>query len=395
MNKLSIRNLDLEGKRIFIRVDYNVPLNEDGCIQNDTRIQLSLPTIQYALSRGGRVILASHLGRPGGKKNPKMSLKPVAGVIKSSLRTPVKMATSCVGSEVEAQSQLLKKGEVLLLENLRFHPGEEANEMEFAQQLANFSDLYVNDAFGSAHRAHASTVGMIPFVGQGATGFLMEKELFNLGYAIKDPKRPYVAILGGAKVSGKIEIIENLIELVDIILIGGGMAYTFLKAQGLEVGKSLIEPEKINLALNLLKKSEKHGIPIELPVDHIVVENLSLGAKRKSTLDVTIPEGSIGVDIGPVTCKTFEKRISKAKTIFWNGPLGIFEIADFAQGTLTIAKALSYSSAVTIVGGGDSIAAVDKAGVTEQISHISTGGGASLEFLSGRKLPGIAALSNQ
>ena len=395
MKKLSIRDLDLEGKRIFVRVDFNVPLNEDGKIQNDARIKLSLPTIQYALSRGAKVILASHLGRPGGKINPNMSLRPVAVAIKSALGCPVKMADSCIGSEVVSQSQLIKSGEILLLENLRFHPGEEANEIKFAQQLATLCDLYVNDAFGTVHRAHASTTGIIPFVGQSAVGFLMEKELLNLGCAITNPKRPYVAIIGGAKISGKIEIVEKLIKLVDVILIGGGMAYTFLKAKGVEVGRSLVESDKIILAQDLLKKSKKQGSLIVLPVDHLVVENLRPGASIRSTLVDKTPEESIGVDIGPATCKIFEEKISTAKTIFWNGPLGIFEMADFSQGTLNIAKAVSESQAMTIVGGGDSISALSKAGVTEKINHISTGGGASLEFLSGKNLPGLEALISQ
>ncbi|MCH2693937.1 MAG: phosphoglycerate kinase [Acidobacteriia bacterium] len=395
MKKLSIRDLDLEGKRIFVRVDFNVPLNEDGKIQNDARIKLSLPTIQYALSRGAKVILASHLGRPGGKINPNMSLRPVAVAIKSALGCPVKMADSCIGSEVVSQSQLIKSGEILLLENLRFHPGEEANEIKFAQQLATLCDLYVNDAFGTVHRAHASTTGIIPFVGQSAVGFLMEKELLNLGCAITNPKRPYVAIIGGAKISGKIEIVEKLIKLVDVILIGGGMAYTFLKAKGVEVGRSLVESDKIILAQDLLKKSKKQGSLIVLPVDHLVVENLRPGASIRSTLVDKTPEESIGVDIGPATCKIFEEKISTAKTIFWNGPLGIFEMADFSQGTLNIAKAVSESQAMTIVGGGDSISALSKAGVTEKINHVSTGGGASLEFLSGKNLPGLEALSSQ
>ena len=395
MKKLSIRDLDLEGKRIFVRVDFNVPLNEDGKIQNDARIKLSLPTIQYALSRGAKVILASHLGRPGGKINPNMSLRPVAVAIKSALGCPVKMADSCIGSEVVSQSQLIKSGEILLLENLRFHPGEEANEIKFAQQLVTLCDLYVNDAFGTVHRAHASTTGIIPFVGQSAVGFLMEKELLNLGCAITNPKRPYVAIIGGAKISGKIEIVEKLIKLVDVILIGGGMAYTFLKAKGVEVGRSLVESDKIILAQDLLKKSKKQGSLIVLPVDHLVVENLRPGASIRSTLVDKTPEESIGVDIGPATCKIFEEKISTAKTIFWNGPLGIFEMADFSQGTLNIAKAVSESQAMTIVGGGDSISALSKAGVTEKINHVSTGGGASLEFLSGKNLPGLEALSSQ
>ena len=395
MKKLSIRDLDLEGKRIFVRVDFNVPLNEDGKIQNDARIKLSLPTIQYALSRGAKVILASHLGRPGGKINPNMSIRPVAVAIKSALGCPVKMADSCIGSEVVSQSQLIKSGEILLLENLRFHPGEEANEIKFAQQLATLCDLYVNDAFGTVHRAHASTTGIIPFVGQSAVGFLMEKELLNLGCAITNPKRPYVAIIGGAKISGKIEIVEKLIKLVDVILIGGGMAYTFLKAKGVEVGRSLVESDKIILAQDLLKKSKKQGSLIVLPVDHLVVENLRPGASIRSTLVDKTPEESSGVDIGPATCKIFEEKISTAKTIFWNGPLGIFEMADFSQGTLNIAKAVSESQAMTIVGGGDSISALSKAGVTEKINHVSTGGGASLEFLSGKNLPGLEALSSQ
>jgi phosphoglycerate kinase len=395
MSKLSIKELDLKGRRVFIRVDFNVPLDEEGRITDDTRIQASLPTIQYALSKGARVILASHLGRPKGRVNAKMSLRPVAEALSKLLGKRVLMASDCVGEVVVGQSKALKDGEVLLLENLRFHPQEEANDPEFSKQLASLCDVYVNDAFGTAHRAHASTVGMVSMVGKGAAGLLMEKELSFLGKAVSNPDRPYVAILGGAKVSDKIEVIDNLLNVVDVLLVGGGMAYTFLVAEEYEVGKSLVETDKISLAESLLKKATERKIKMLLPVDHVVASNLDAAADTKITSIQETPMEWMGLDIGPETVARFKAQIASARTILWNGPLGVFEIDKFAQGTLTIAQAVAESSATSIVGGGDSIAAVTKAGVEDRINHISTGGGASLEFLGGAKLPGVEALSER
>jgi phosphoglycerate kinase len=394
MNKLLIKDLDLKGKRVFIRVDFNVPLDEEGHVTNDARIQASLPTIRYALSQNGRVILASHLGRPKGKVNPKMSLKPVAAALGRLLGQKVLMASDCVGEEVLAQSRRLKDGEVLMLENLRFHSQEEANDPEFSKQLAALGELYVNDAFGTAHRAHASTVGMIQFVGKGAAGLLMEKELAYLGKAVSSPDRPYVAIIGGAKVSDKIEVIDNLLKVVDVLLIGGGMAYTFLVAEEYEVGKSLVETDKIALAESLLNTARERKVMLLLPVDHVVASKLSPTAEIKTTTIQETPMEWMGLDIGPETVARFRNQVALARTILWNGPLGVFEMEQFAQGTMAIAHAVAESSATTIIGGGDSIAAVTQAGVADKITHISTGGGASLEFLGGAKLPGVEALSN-
>jgi phosphoglycerate kinase len=392
MPKLSIRDLDLKDKRVFIRVDFNVPLAPGGQeITSDKRIRASLPSIKYALERGAKVILASHLGRPKGKPNPEMSMKPVARRLEELLGQPVAMAPDCIGPEADA----LKRGpdKVVLLENLRFHPEEEANAPEFSKQLASLCDVYVNDAFGTAHRAHASTVGMIQYVGKAAAGLLMEKELNYLGKAVSNPDRPYVAILGGAKVSDKIEVIANLLKLVDVLLIGGGMAYTFLQAEEFEVGKSLVEIDKLPLAKSLMKKAAERKVKLILPVDHLVTSKIDASAPTRVTSIQETPIDWMGVDIGPETTKRFKAYIAEAKTILWNGPLGIFEIDQFAQGTMAIARAVAESSATTIIGGGDSIAAVTKAGVADKISHISTGGGASLEFLSGLELPGVAALS--
>jgi phosphoglycerate kinase len=389
MSYLSIRDLDLKGKRVFIRVDFNVPLqkNQQGEMEitSDKRIQASLPTIQYALDHGAAVILASHLGRPKGKPNAEMSLKPIAVRLQQLLKRPVKMAPDCVGPEVEAMKPA--PGEVLLLENLRFHAEEEKNDPAFAKQLAALCDLYVNDAFGSAHRAHASTEGMIQFVPKAAAGLLMEQELKYLGMATTNPPRPCVAILGGAKVSDKIEVIQNLGKVVDQLIIGGAMAYTFLRAQGLPTGKSLVEEDKIELAKSLLASL---GSKLLLPVDHIVVSEIAAGAAHE-TVD-TIPEGKIAVDIGPKTIAAFSAVVAGAKTVIWNGPMGIFEKPPFDTGTVSLAKAVANSGATSIVGGGDSEKAIKAAGVTGKISHVSTGGGASLEFLAGVKLPGVAAL---
>jgi phosphoglycerate kinase len=395
MSKLSIRDLDLKGKRVLMRVDYNVPLNEKGEITDDTRIQASLPTVQYALHRGARVILASHLGRPKGKPNPKMSLRPAAERLSKLLSKPVAFAGDCVGPEVEKQAAALKDGEILVLENLRFHPEEEKNDPEFSRKLAGLAELYVNDAFGSAHRAHASTEGITKFLSPAAAGMLMEKELEYLGKAVEHPERPYVAIVGGAKVSDKIDLLQNLLRFADSILVGGAMAYTFLKAQGVDVGNSRVEEDKLDMARDVLKFGERRTIKLSLPSDHVVAEKIDPGARAEIVSTREIPAGKMGVDIGPQTRAEYAGEIAHARTIVWNGPMGVFEIDQFAQGTLEVARAVAASKAISIVGGGDSVAAVHKAGVESQISHISTGGGASLEFLSGLKLPGVEALSEK
>jgi phosphoglycerate kinase len=385
----SIRDLDLKGKRVFIRVDFNVPLEKDPngkmAITSDKRIKASLPTIQYALDRGAALILASHLGRPK-KPDPEMSLAPVAARLSELLNRPVKMAPDCIGPQVEAM--LPKPGEVLLLENLRFHPQEEKNDPEFSRQLAALCDIYVNDAFGSAHRAHASTEGMVKFVKQVAAGLLMEQELKYLGMATSHPERPCIAILGGAKVSDKIEVIENLGKIVDKLLIGGAMAYTFLKARNQPTGTSLVETDKVDLARKLLAE---FGPKLMLPIDHIVVSEIAPGAPHEAV--ETIPDGRIAVDIGPKTIDQYSKVLASAKTVIWNGPMGIFEKPPFDQGTVAIAKAVANSGATSVVGGGDSEKAVKAAGVSGKITHVSTGGGASLEFLAGIELPGVAALA--
>jgi len=389
MPKRSIQDLELKGKTVFIRVDFNVPLAPGGQeITSDKRIRASLPSIQYALDQGAGVILASHLGRPKGKANPEMSLKPVAARLAELLGRPVAMAPDCVGPEVEKMRPA--PGQILLLENLRFHAEEEKNDPGFSKQLAALCDVYVNDAFGSAHRAHASTVGMIQFVREASSGLLMDKELEYLTKATKDPDRPCVAILGGAKVSDKIEVIENLMKVVDQLLIGGAMAYTFLKAQGKSVGKSLVEDDKLDLAKQLLERS---GKKILLPLDHVVVDELKEGAPFEVVANV--PEGKMGVDIGPATVEAYSAVIAKAKTIIWNGPMGVFEKPPFDRGTVALAKAVAASGAVSVVGGGDSEKAIKSAGVADKISHISTGGGASMEFLAGIELPGVAALPDK
>jgi len=390
MSYLSIRDLDLKGKRVFIRVDFNVPLEKNAqgemIITSDKRIKASLPTIQYALDHGAGVILASHLGRPKGKPNAEMSLHPAATRLEELLGRPVKMAPDCVGPEVEAMKP--EPGQVLLLENLRFHPEEEKNDPEFSKKLAALCDVYVNDAFGSAHRAHASTEGMVRFVPVAAAGLLMEQELKYLGMATTNPARPCVAILGGAKVSDKIEVIENLGKIVDKLLIGGAMAYTFLKAQGQPTGKSLVEEDKVELARKLLAEL---GNKLMLPVDHVVVSEIAAGAANETV--ETIPGDKIGVDIGPKTIEAYAKVIASAKTVIWNGPMGIFEKPPFDKGTVALAKAVADSGATSVVGGGDSEKAIKAAGVTNKITHVSTGGGASLEFLAGIQLPGVAALA--
>jgi phosphoglycerate kinase len=398
MNKLTINDLDLRGKRVFIRADFNVPL-KDGVVTDDTRIRETLPTLRLAIQKSGRLVLASHLGRPKGGPDSKYSLAPVAKKLEELLERPVVFASDCVGPDAEAKSKALSDGGVLLLENVRFHPEEEKNDEAFSKQLAALCDgLFVCDAFGSAHRAHASVVGITRFVKQSAAGLLMEKELAYLGKALANPARPFVAILGGAKVSDKIEVVENLMKIADAMLIGGGMAYTFEKVQGLEIGKSLVEDDKLELAKRLLAEAKQKNFKLLLPIDHVVAREFKADSSA-TTCDVTAtPADQMGLDIGPKTAAAYSAEIAKAKTIVWNGPMGVFEMPTFAKGTLEIAKAVAAATAAgatSIVGGGDSVAAVHQSGVANKISHISTGGGASLEFLGGRKLPGVEALTNK
>jgi len=398
MSKLTIQDLDLRGKRVFIRCDFNVPL-KDGVVTDDTRIRETLPTLKLAIEKGGRLVLASHLGRPKGGPDAKYSLKPAAKKLEELLGKPVAFAADCVGAEAEAKSKVLKDGDVLVLENVRFHPEEEKNDEAFSKQLAALCDgVFVCDAFGSAHRAHASVVGITRFVKQSAAGLLMEKELAYIGKAISNPVRPFVAILGGAKVSDKIEVVENLMKIANVMLIGGGMAYTFLKAQGLPIGKSLVENDKLDLAKKLLAEAKQKNFKLLLPIDHVIAPEFKADAQA-TTVDVNAtPDDQMGLDIGPKTIAAYNAEIAKAKTIVWNGPMGVFEMPAFAKGTLEVAKAVAAATtagATSIVGGGDSVAAVHQSGVAKQISHISTGGGASLEFLGGTKLPGVEALTNK
>jgi phosphoglycerate kinase len=407
MPKLSIRDLDLADKRVFIRVDFNVPLSKEGTITDDTRIRETIPTIEYALRRKAKVILAAHLGRPKGKRVDAMSLRPVVDRLRALLEHTlsdgenVAFAPDCVGSIAREMAGNLESGQTLLLENLRFHGEEEANDPAFAKQLAELCDVYVNDAFGAAHRAHASTEGITHFVkqkgGRCAAGLLMEKELTYLSKAVSDPNRPFVAIIGGAKVSDKIEVIKALLDKVDALLIGGAMAYTFLNAKGQSTGKSLTEPDKIDVARAALEKAEKRGVKFLLPVDHVLADKFATDAKIQIfSGDGPFPETMMALDIGPETIKLFSGEIAEAATIVWNGPMGVAELAPFAKGTNAIARACAANEdAITIVGGGDSVAAVNNSGVADKITHISTGGGASLEFLEGKTLPGIAALTNK
>jgi phosphoglycerate kinase len=404
MPKLSIRDLDLAHKHVFLRVDFNVPLSDDGSeITDDTRIRETLPTIEYALRHKAKLILASHLGRPKGKVNPKYSLRPVVDRLRVLLdhdvtaRINVAFSPDCVGDVAAELAGQLESGQVLLLENLRFHAEEEANDPAFAKQLASLCEIYVNDAFGSAHRAHASTEGITHFVQQSAAGLLMEKELEYLGKALEAPARPFVAIIGGAKVSDKINVIDNLLNKVDALLIGGGMAYTFLKAKGQEVGKSLVELDKLDIARQALAKAEAKGVRFLLPVDHILADKFAPDAQTEVFEgDGDFPADWMALDIGPRTASLFKKEIGTAETIIWNGPMGVFEMPAFARGTTGIAEAVAANvDAVSIIGGGDSVAAVKQAGVADKVKHISTGGGASLEFLEGKRLPGVEALTGK
>ncbi len=390
----TIDQLELAGKRVFIRVDFNVPLDEQGKVTDDARIRAALPTIQHALSHKARVILASHLGRPKGDPSDKkkFTLEPAAARLSELLGQDVILADDCVGDAVRKMVKDLKEGQVLLLENLRFHKGEEANDEAFARELAALCDVWVNDAFGTAHRAHASTAGMARFVKEKAAGFLIQKEVEYLGQALGSPKRPFVALLGGAKVSDKIKVIENLLAKADAVCVGGAMAYTFLKAQGVPVGKSRVEGDKLDLARSLLEKAKARRVDFLLPVDHVCGAEAKETARREVTPGQEIPEGLMGLDIGPKTLDAYRQRVLSAGTVFWNGPMGLFEQKPWAEGTFGIARAMAESQAVTVVGGGDSAAAVEEAGLVSRMKHVSTGGGASLEFIEGRELPGIKVL---
>ncbi len=394
MAKATVRDIDVKGKRVLVRVDFNVPLDAERNITDDTRIRAALPTVKYLLERGARVILASHLGRPKGQRKEEFSLAPVARRLEELLGQPVEKLDDCVGPQVEARVRAMKDGDVILLENLRFHQEEEADDEGFAKSLASLADTYVNDAFGAAHRAHASTAGVAGFV-PGVAGFLMEKEIEVMGKALFAPERPFVAILGGAKVKDKVGVISNLIEKVDSLIVGGGMAYTFLKAKGLEIGKSIVDEEKLDLARQLMEKAKAKGVKFLLPVDVVVADRFAEDADVKVVEVSEIPSDWQALDIGPKTTEAFAREIAEAKTVVWNGPMGVFEMKPFAEGTRGVAKALADSGAVTIVGGGDSAAAILEMGFADKMTHVSTGGGASLEFLEGKVLPGVAALKDK
>jgi phosphoglycerate kinase len=393
MRKKTIEDIDVEGKKVLVRVDFNVPLDEKGNITDDTRIRAALPTINYLIERGAIVILVSHLGRPKGKVQERLRMDPIAQRLAELLDKEVIKTDDCIGDEPKQAIEDMREGDVLLLENVRFYPGEEANDPEFSKQLAELADVYVNDAFGTAHRAHASTVGVAEFL-PAVSGFLMKKELEYLGKALENPERPFVSILGGAKVSDKIGVIKNLLTKVNYLLIGGGMAFTFLKAKGLEIGRSLLEEDKLSLAGELIKEAEDKGVKLLLPVDVVVAPELKPDAPYKRVKVEEIPPDWMGVDIGKETVEEFSNIIKQAKTVVWNGPMGVFEMEPFAAGTKGIASALAESGAVTIIGGGDSAAAVEQLGYADKMTHISTGGGASLEFLEGRELPGVKALND-
>ena len=403
MPKLSIKDLDLKGKRVFIRVDFNVPL-KDGQIGDDTRLRASLPTVQFALDAGATAVLASHLGRPKGKKDPQLSLQPVGNRFAELLGRPVAFVDDCIGDEVKRAVDRVHAtsppgstgGGAILLENLRFHGEEEKNDAQFAAALASLADLYVDDAFGAAHRAHASVEAITHYLKPAAAGLLMERELRYLGHVLESPDRPFVAILGGAKVSDKIEVIENLLGKVNALLIGGAMAYTFLKSRGVPIGRSLVEDDKLDAARSIEAHARSRGVRLELPIDHVVADRVEAGAPHEVLAigDAKIGE-RYGVDIGPATARAYEKVLADAKTVVWNGPMGVFEIDAFAAGTNAVARAVANVKGTTIIGGGDSIAAIRKAGMADRVTHISTGGGASLEFLGGRTLPGVAALTDK
>ncbi|WP_027389800.1 phosphoglycerate kinase [Chrysiogenes arsenatis] len=395
MRKKSVKEVSLAGKRVWTRVDFNVPV-KDGVVTDATRIEAALSTIRYIVEQGGKVILASHFGRPKGERRDDMSLAPVAPLLSQILGQPVAFAPDCIGAEVDSMIAAMKNGDVVLLENTRFHKGEEKNDPTLSQQFAAQCDVYVNDAFGAAHRAHSSTAGICDYVQEKVCGFLMEQEIEYLGAKIAAADRPFVAILGGAKVSDKIPVIENLIPKVDAILIGGAMAYTFLAAQGVSTGKSMVEEDKKDLALQLLAKATAAGVTIGLPIDHVVGREFSEVTEKKMTADRAIGEGWMGLDIGPQTIKHYERLIGDAKTVLWNGPMGVFEWKSFSEGTYAVAHAMAANTqAITIVGGGDSVSAVNKSGTAAQMSHISTGGGASLELLEGKILPGVDCLNDK
>jgi phosphoglycerate kinase len=394
-NKMSLEDVDLKAKRVFCRVDFNVPVDDGGHIEDDSRISAVLRTIRYILDRGGKLILASHLGRPKGERNPKYSLAPVAPHLGKLLGQEIKFAPDCIGTEVKKMVFDLAEGDVILLENVRFHPEEENNDPIFSRKLASLAEVYVNDAFSTAHRAHASTVGVAQILNPAVAGLLMEEEIRYLGGALTEPKRAFVAVLGGAKAKDKIPVIRNLLNKVNAILIGGGMAYTFLKAQGVEVGKSLVQEDQVKLAGNLLREAQDKGVELLLPEDHVVAPTMADGAPHRICRNAEFPADQMGVDIGPETVKRYVNVLKTAGTVVWNGPMGVFEMDDYAVGTFAVARALADSRGVSIIGGGDSMAAVKKAGVQDHITHISTGGGAMLEFLEGKKLPGIQALNDK
>ncbi len=394
LNKLSLRDIDCRGKKVLCRVDFNVPLAENS-ITDDTRIRAALPTIRYILEQGGKCILASHLGRPKGEPNPAYSLAPVAPYLAELLGQPVIMAPDCIGREVEKLVMDMAEGSVVLLENVRFHGGETSNDPAFTKALASLADLYVNDAFGTAHRAHASTTGVATLLKPAVAGFLMEKELQYLGQQLADPQHPFVAVVGGAKVSDKIKVIDKLMEKADTLIIGGGMAYTFLKSQGIAVGKSLVEEDCLSIAADLLKAAEAKGVAMLLPEDHVIAATFAADAAHKTCSNEDFDQDWMALDIGPQTIARYQAALNQAKTVLWNGPMGVFEFDAFAQGTMAIANALAYSNAISVIGGGDSVAAVNKAGLAAKMTHISTGGGASLEYLEGKTLPGVAALNDK
>lgn len=397
MKKLTVDEIKLKGQKVLVRVDFNVPLDDTQNVTDDTRIKASLPTIKKIIGDGGKAILMSHLGRPKGQKDPKYSLAPAAQRLGELINKEVKLANDCIGDDVKKLVDQMKDGDVLMLENVRFHKEEEKNDESFAKQLASLGDVYVNDAFGSAHRAHASTEGVTKFINTSVAGYLLKKEIEYLGGAIEDPKRPFCAILGGAKISGKIDVINNLLNKVDTLIIGGGMAYTFFKAQGKEIGKSLLEAEKLDLAKELLNKLNSSKVKFLLPVDITIASEFNNDSPSSVVNVDSIPADKMGLDIGPDTAELFESEILRSKTIVWNGPMGVFEMDNFAKGTNRIAEALVEATnhgATTIIGGGDSAAAITKIGLEDKVSHVSTGGGASLEFLEGKKLPGVEALTN-